>query len=38
MGSKTRAVMDVVIVYAYVMAVGFVLAGVLSGFVQLVSG
>ena len=30
--------MGFVIVYAYVMAVGFVIAGVLSSFIQLVSG
>jgi len=30
--------MESVIVYTYVMAVGFVIAGVLSSFVQLVSG
>ncbi len=30
--------MESVIIYAYVMAVGFVMAGVLSSFVQLVSG
>ena len=30
--------MELVIVYAYVTAVGFVMAGVLSSFVQLVSG
>ena len=30
--------MEVVIVYLYVMSVGFVMAGVLASFVQLVSG
>lgn len=30
--------MESLIIYAYLMAVGFVLAGVLSSFVQLVSG
>lgn len=30
--------METVVIYAYVTAVGFVLAGVLSSFVQLVSG